>query len=120
MKSPGHFLRNVYWEFAEVLTFLRRCFYMVFRRDYVRKMLARRRGTCEAHGCCWNHLAHRLVFRHCTDPTDRTRCLKWENLPKGCRMYPFDEKDKDPKTRSYCNFYWVDESQEPPEPPGEE
>ena len=81
---------------------------MFFRKDYVRRMVAQRKGTCGAHGCCFHHLHHRLLHRGCTDPADRNRCLRWDRLPEACRIYPFDEVDKNPKTRSFCNFYWED------------
>lgn len=91
-------------ELSAVYRVLRRQFYFVFRRRYVLDMVARRKGTCGHHGCC--DLSILARFRRCIDPNDRTRCLEWDNLPFSCRVYPFDEKDKIPETRVYCNFHW--------------
>lgn len=87
-----------------VYRFLRRKLYMTFRKDYVKKQLETRKGICGGHGCCDLSFFHRK--RKCLDPCDRTKCLKWEDLPYECIVYPFDEKDKVPETRPYCNFYW--------------
>jgi len=87
---------------------LRRRFYYIFRRNYVRTMIANRKGVCGRHGCC--DLSILTRFRACIDPADRTKCLKWRCLPFHCQRYPFDEKDKIPETRSYCSFYWLEEN----------
>ena len=61
-------------ELLTALLVFRRWYFMLFRRSYVRRMVARRKGVCGAHGCCFNHPHHRLLHRHCTDPADRRRC----------------------------------------------
>ena len=94
----------------------RRWFYLTFRRGYVRRMAARRKGVCGRHGCC--NLSALAKLRRCFDPEDDAYCLKKDNLPLFCRMYPFDEKDKHPATRAYCNFYWDDENRAD-NPPGD-
>jgi len=91
-------------ELTALYRLLRRWFYFTFRRKHVLDMVAGRKGECGCHGCC--DLSILARFRHCIDPADRTKCLRWDNLAFGCRMYPFDEKDKIPETRAYCNFYW--------------
>lgn len=65
------------------------------------------RAVRPRHGCC--DLSILAKLRRCIDPEDPTRCLKHDDKPFACRMYPFDENDKHPATRAYCNFYWVDE-----------
>lgn len=85
----------------------RRWLYLTFRRGHVRRQVARRKGECGRHGCC--HLSALARFRRCYDPDDPIICLKHDDKPFACRMYPFDEKDKHPATIDYCNFYWDDE-----------
>lgn len=108
MKRRANIVREFGLEIWNVWVFARRCFYLIFRRSHVLRMVEARKGTCGAHGCCNIYLWHKLFFRRCTDPADRTRCRKWNNLPELCRLYPFDEKDKGPRTRGCCNFYWDD------------
>jgi len=73
-------------------------------------MIAKRKGTCGRHGCCDLSILSKL--HKCIDPNDRTKCLKWDNLPFDCKAYPFDEKDKIPETKEYCCFYWDDEEKD--------
>ena len=91
-------------ELGTVYRFIRRKYYMTFKKHYVEEMLKARKGVCGGHGCCDLSFFHRN--RKCLDPTERTNCLRWNNLPKECLVYPFDEKDKIPETRAYCNFHW--------------
>ncbi len=84
--------------------FSRRKIYLTFRKRYVKRMMEKRKGVCLGHGCCDLSVFHRN--RKCLDPKDRTKCLVWDNLPKDCMIYPFDEKDKIPETRDYCTFHW--------------
>jgi hypothetical protein len=83
---------------------LRRKYYIHFRKDYVREQLKNRKGRCGRHGCC----DFSIVQKHlrCYDWKDHSTCLRWGNLPLECRIYPFDEEDKIPQTRAYCNFHW--------------
>lgn len=94
---------------------VRRWFYLTFRRKYVLRQVAGRKGVCGRHGCC--DLSMLAKYRKCIDPDDRTKCLKWDDQPFACRMYPFDEKDKHPATLEYCDFHWDDD--EEPEAPAE-
>jgi len=86
---------------------LRRAFLKLFRPSYVRKQFATRKGVCGRHGCC--DLSYFFRNRDCLDPDDRTNCLKRNDLPPECMLYPIDEKDKIAETRGYCNFYWEDD-----------
>ena len=88
------------------VTRIRHWYYYRFRKGYVQRQLARRKGVCGRHGCCDLDWLARLRHRRCLDPLDRTKCLKWGSQPSRCKAYPFDEKDKKPATRSYCAFYW--------------
>lgn len=91
-------------EAGTIHRFLRRKYYMRFRKRYVEEMLKARQGVCGGHGCCDLSFFHR--GRKCLDCKDRTKCLLWDRLPRECVVYPFDEKDKIPETRAYCNFHW--------------
>ena len=102
--------RGVGRELGAVGRLIRRTFYFVFRRRYVLEQVRRRKGVCGRHGCC--DLGVLARFRRCIDPDDRTRCLKHDSKPFGCRMYPFDEKDKIPETRPYCSFHWDEGDEE--------
>jgi len=93
-------------EIGTVKRGLRRKYYMYLRPAYVKSQMQKRKGTCGMHGCCDLSRLHK--YRPCLCKTDRTKCLKWDKLPKECQIYPLDEKDKIPATRSYCNFYWED------------
>ena len=97
-------MKLLFKESATIIRALRRKYYMYFRKAHIRAMLARRKGSCGRHGCCDMSLWHH--HRRCLSRADRTACLQWQNLPEECRIYPFDEKDKIPETRAYCNFYW--------------
>src|SRR3989344_9161102 len=88
---------------------IRKNYYQIFKKNYIRKKIANRKGTCGRHGCCDFSFFDRLLnihLRKCLDKNDRTKSLRWNNLPFSCYAYPFDEKSKHPLTRSYCSFYW--------------
>ncbi|MDO8592384.1 MAG: hypothetical protein Q7R92_01255 [bacterium] len=82
---------------------LRRMFLAYFRTEYVKKQILSRKGECGHHGCCGDSPWSWFFTRKCLKGKD---CLKWSNLPYYCKLYPIDEKDKAPKTKKYCNFYW--------------
>lgn len=79
---------------------IRREYYILFKQDYIKEQLKKRKGVCGMHGCCALYCHRKCIG------ADKKTCLKWDNLPYRCRIYPFDEKDKHPATRAYCNFYW--------------
>jgi len=83
-----------------IIRAIRRECYILFKPEYITYSLKKRKGKCGKHGCC------NLYKRSCIKGN---RCLKWDSLPYRCRIYPFDEKDKHPATKSYCNFYWEKE-----------
>jgi hypothetical protein len=73
------------------------------------KQLEKRKGTCGYHGCCdysFLQKIYNINVRKCLNKSDHRRCLRWESLPKECQIYPFDERDKIPETKSFCSFYW--------------
>jgi hypothetical protein len=105
-------LRTIVTEMEVIKRTLRRRYYMVLRPNYIEEQMKKRRGGCGRHGCCDLSFLHRIYnkyYRRCLSKDDRTRCLLWKNLPRECQVYPLDEKDKIPETRSYCNFYWEEE-----------
>jgi hypothetical protein len=86
---------------------LRRYSYWFFKRDYVFKQIALRKGKCGMHGCCG--FKRFIFFLECKHFDKKTKLCKVWNKPGNVvckRIYPFDEKDKNPETREYCNFYW--------------
>ena len=102
------FLKLIIRETRNVKRELRARCLMYFKLGYVKKQMERRRGGCGQHGCCGISIFGR--FRKCLAPDGKT-CLKWDNLPKRCQLYPIDEKDKAPGTESYCSFYWEKENE---------
>ncbi len=97
-------IRTIIKETGVIKRWLRREYYISFKSDYIREQLRKRKGICGKHGCCDLSIFHKS--RRCLSKEDRTKCLRKSNLPIECKIYPFDEKDKIPETRSYCNFYW--------------
>lgn len=95
--------------FKALLRVVRRKYYLTFKADYVHNQIKTRKGMCGRHGCCdltvVNSFCNKKIFK-CLSLLDRTECLRWDRLPEECKAYPFDEKDKIPETRIYCNFHW--------------
>jgi len=71
---------------------LRRWSLIIFRPYYVMEKLSQRRGGCNNCGCCGDY---------CKDYC-HPNCLRWNNLPFLCKLYPIDEKERIDK----CGFYW--------------
>ena len=88
---------------------VRRPFYSIFRKDYIKKQLAIRKGKCNQCGkCCevMDLLALKCKYFKCG------KCIVFEkqyHSGEKCdiRTYPFDEKDIE-ATKKYanCGFYW--------------
>lgn len=105
------FLLRIIREIGVIKRAARRRYYMVFKPDYVREQIKKRKGACGYHGCCALSVLSRLYnihFRKCLAIRESARCLRWKDVPKECQVYPLDERDKIPETKSYCNFYWDD------------
>lgn len=106
------FIKLIVKELGAAKRVLRRKCYLLFKPSYVKKQLENRKGTCGQHGCCDLTIAGKIFnkyLRRCLSRKSRKTCLRWQNLPKECKLYPLDEKDKIPETRNYCNFYWGDD-----------
>lgn len=105
-----NFLKIIIGEIGVIQRAIRRKYYIHFKPEYVKKQLRERKGICAQHGCCDLFILHRiynLYFNKCLGKkSSRKVCLKWKNLPWECRVYPLDEKDKIPETKSYCHFHW--------------
>tara|TARA_Y100000310_G_C20590348_1_gene767647 strand:- start:640 stop:975 length:336 start_codon:yes stop_codon:yes gene_type:complete len=106
LEQVSKFLITVTRELGTIKRALRRKYLIYFRPKYVEGQMRKRKGVCGRHGCCDLSIFHK--YRKCLSSSDRTKCLYWDNLPKECKLYPIDEEDKVPETRSYCNFYWKD------------
>lgn len=84
---------------------LRRKYYRAFRPGYIKESIAKRKGRCNNCGCCI------LRIPKCKHFQAPNICLLWREkgwdaLPQDCKNCPFDEKDKNPKFRDRCGFYW--------------
>ena len=81
---------------------VRRFWLFVFRRDYLRSQLERRRGACRhCRKCC--RLLHRCFF------LNRSNLCVIYHLPRpfNCRCFPIDEHDL-AEVDFTCGFYFVD------------
>lgn len=79
----------------------RRWLLIIFRPYYVMRSLSKKRGSCKNCGCCGFSIS-----KYCKYWDKKKHCLRWNNLPFMCRIYPIDEKDKNPFTKKNCGFYW--------------
>ena len=79
------------------LRHVRRWGLVLLKPFYVMRSLSARRGECKHCGCCWSRKC-----RYFDDPD----CLRWDNLPLMCVLYPIDEADKTPFAKEHCGFYW--------------
>jgi len=87
----------------------RRIFYSKFRKEYIRKSLAKRKGSCKMCGCCGTNFK---ICEHYIPETKECRLVKEgkypDSFPLLCRIYPFDEFDKTAYSKANCGFYWDD------------
>lgn len=79
---------------------LRRLFYLKCRKAYIEESIKLRKGGCKHCGCC------KRVFKQCSYFKNGKDCAKYPNFPQVCKIYPFDEKDKNEFSRKFCGFYW--------------
>ena len=84
--------------------FLRRKYYLHFRPLYVIRQLRLRKGSCKRCSCCESNafLCGKLDIR-------TKECLVFPDCIYGeyaSNVYPFDEKDKHPRYKDKCGFYW--------------
>jgi len=69
---------------------VRRLWLGVFRRGYVRRSAARRRGECRRCGACCVLGYRCLALR---DGEQGTECRYHSYRPMNCRLFPIDERD---------------------------
>jgi len=87
---------------------IRRPFYNLFRKEYIKKQLAERKGECKQCGKCCEIMD--VIGLKCKYFKEG-KCIifKYAMKKKLCDtyVYPFDEKDKR-VTKNYtkCGFYW--------------
>lgn len=84
---------------AQIKRHIRRWLLIIFKPKYVMASLSQRKGKCNNCGCCSSHSG-------CPYFREKANCLKWNNMPFICKLYPLDEKDKAPFTKTMCGFYW--------------
>ena len=88
---------------------IRRPFYGIFRKDYIKKQLAKRKGRCNQCGKCCEVMD--IIGLKCKYFKGGKCIIFKDQYSKGklCNIYtyPFDEKDK-AVTKKYanCGFYW--------------
>ncbi len=81
--------------------YVRRLYLWHFRRDYIYKSIAERKGECRSCGCCVDRATSCKHY-------DKVRklCGIWNGIPLFCKLYPIDEKDKKEFSKKYCGYYW--------------
>ena len=82
---------------SNIYKYIRRLLYWHFRRDYVLKSLAKRKGKCSMHGCC-----SEAGCKYLKD----NKCTIYDKRPINCRIYPFDKKDMYNSVGYKCEYYW--------------
>ncbi|NQU83931.1 MAG: hypothetical protein HQ536_04440 [Parcubacteria group bacterium] len=70
-------------------------------KDRIKESIAKRKGECKKCGCCEDRATKCEYFckKH-------KNCTKHPNFPEACKIYPFDEKDKNWFSKEHCGFYW--------------
>ena len=93
---------------AKAYKIYRRKFYAKFRKEYIKRSIAKRQGKClHCGGCCATAMIPCIHYDY-----SNKECKIWKNkgysyLSQNCKNYPFDEKDKSPYSKRYCGFYWI-------------
>lgn len=91
------------------ITAIRRPFYSIFKKEYIKKNLGRRKGECKKCGkCC--EVMDILSLKCKYFKEEKCTIFKDEygkNVECDIHQYPFDEKDKTiTKKHTNCGFYW--------------
>jgi hypothetical protein len=72
---------------------LRRFFLYLFRRSYIERSIAVRKGKCSRCGVCCR-LTLDPCGGLCFDETGKSYCSKYEGFrPPNCRIFPIDKQD---------------------------
>jgi len=79
---------------------LRRFYLVRFRRNYVKKMHALRRGQCLRCGACCS------ITIRCPHLKDHNRCTIYERRYEQCRLFPIDPRDLRGRL-SACGYRFV-------------
>lgn len=92
---------------------VRRFCLLHFRKEYVRRSLARRRGQCRHSGaCCQISIVCPL---HGPDEHGEPGCTVYEKRPQNCRVFPIDERDLRERDiimpDTPCGYHFVNEAQ---------
>lgn len=87
---------------------VRRLYYWLFRKSYIRRMEEKRKGECIRCGACC-HLCYRCP--NLKDAGDgKTECVIHEKRPPNCRIFPIDPRDLDDRDRvdpdGKCGYYF--------------
>jgi hypothetical protein len=91
---------------------LRRFYLATFRREYVRRSLARRVGNCNRTGACCRLMYTCPLLDVKSSPV---RCTIHEHKPSNCSLFPIDERDLRDRDiiapDSPCGFSFVPEAE---------
>lgn len=85
---------------------LRRRYLLWFRKGYVKKSIAVRRGGCKMCPCCHTRGLLNKEGRCKHLSIKDNKCIVYEKLAPVCKLYPVDEKDKTPFSKERCGYYW--------------
>jgi len=89
---------------------IRRYYYHKFRRDYIKKMHAKRHGECARCGTCC-----KLLFKcpFLDESTHPALCRVHNSRPTNCRIFPVDKADLRDRdivdTGHKCGYYFETE-----------
>lgn len=84
---------------------LRKRYLVWFKKDYIKKSLATRRGNCLVCGICCRQSVPFCPF---LNRDDKCRLVKWFGWnPKYCKIFPIDEIDQELlNVKGKCGYHW--------------
>ena len=87
---------------------IRRKFYLIFRKGYVKRQLKNRKGSCNHCSCCDMKFFgfYNYNCKYHNKETKKCKIYNTKQWPYLCQSYPFDEKDKWDRFKDKCGFYW--------------
>lgn len=96
--SPAFLMKENF--LSQVLRKMRRSYFSIFKKEYVRENMRRREGDCNRCGACCE-LVYKCPFV-ARDKDDMAYCRVYGSFqPASCRNYPFDEVDSEVEICSY-------------------
>ena len=105
---------NIKRELKNVYQITRRRLLILFRPNYVRESISKRKGYCDGcinydKSCCEANLfGKKWNCKHYNKKTRKCNVYNSCKMPLTCRYYPIDEKDIWDEFKDKCKFYWED------------